>query len=77
MKVYQLAAYGNLTVRRDPHKMYSQNLYRTEKQARAAMPEFAKLVTTPKDKNDMMVIDVKTLRIFINPLELVNNKKIG
>lgn len=75
MKVYQLAAYGNLVVRRDRYRMYSHKVYRTEAQARAAILEFYKQVTKPKPENHIMAMDKVGLRIVINPLELISNKK--
>lgn len=75
MKVYQLVAYGELGVLNGRHTIYSKKLYRSDGQAQAAILEFSKLVTTPKDEHDLMVLDKKGLRILINSLELVNNKK--
>ena len=75
MKIYQLVAYGNMDINNSRHTMHSKKIYRTEEQAEAAMPEFSKLVTTPKDKDDLTVMDKTRLRIHVIPLELVGNKK--
>ena len=75
MKVYQLAAHGKMITFENTYGMHSHKVYRTEEQARAAIPGFAKLVTTPKNEQDLMVLEKKGLRISIVPLELMNKKK--
>lgn len=75
IKVYQLVAYGYLSVRHEQYKMYSHKIYRTDSAARDAINEFSKLVTTPKNESDIMVMDTEGLRIQIQPLRLMNNKK--
>ena len=75
MKIYQLIACGSLASFENNYKIYSKKVYKSQKQARAAMPEFAKLVTTPKNKHSLTVLSTKNLRVLINPLELVENKK--
>ena len=75
MIIYQLSAYGNLVTFNDRHTMHSQTVYREEERAKAAIPEFRKLVTTAKDEHDLMVLEKKKLRIHINQLELIVNNK--
>ena len=75
MKLYQLVACGSLASFENNYKIYSRKVYKSQKQARAAIPEFAKLVTTPKNKHSLTVLSTKNPRVLINPLELVENKK--
>jgi len=75
MKIYQLTASGHWSLNHARYTAYSKEAYRTEEAARAAMPAFAKELTTPKRNDDHMILEPKGLRIFINPLELVSNKK--
>ena len=75
MKLYQLIACGSLASFENNYKIYSRKVYKSQKQARAAMPEFVKLVTMPRNKHDLTVMEKKNLRVLINPLELVENKK--
>lgn len=75
MRIYQLVAYGKLNLRGEQYKMYSQKVYRTDSAARNAIPEFSKLVTTPKNEHDIMVMETKGLRIQVQTLNLINNKK--
>ena len=75
MKIYQLMAHGRLATFEDNYTIYSRDVYRSQKQVRAAMPAFTKLVTTPRNKYDLKVLEIKNLRVLINPLTLVNNNK--
>jgi len=75
MKIYQLTASGHWSLNHARYTAYSKEAYRTEKTARAAMPAFAKELTTPKRNDDRMVLEPKGLRIFIHVLNLKNNKK--
>jgi len=75
VKVYQLMACGYFAINHGRHTVYSDKVYHSQKQARAAMPEFYKLMTATKKVGDTMVMDKTNLRILIHPLELVNNKK--
>lgn len=77
MKIYQLAAHGHWTLNHAQYTAYSTDCYRTEEEARAAMPAFAEYLTTPKREDDRMILDKKGLRIFIHILNLKNNKKGG
>lgn len=77
MKTYQLVASGYFTINHARYMAYSHEVYRTEEAARAAIPAYFKLLTIPKKKDDTTVMAKEGLRIFINPLELVNNKKGG
>ncbi len=75
MIIYQLSAYGNLVTFNDRHTMHSRKVYKNEERAKANIPDFRKLVTTPKDEQDLMVMSKKNLRIRINQLELIVNNK--
>jgi len=77
MKVYQLMACGYFAINHARYTVYSDKVYHSQKQARAAMPEFYKFVTTSKKIGDTMVMNKTDLRILIHPLTLVNNKKGG
>lgn len=75
MKVYQLMACGYFALNHGRYTVYSDKVYHSQKQARAAMPKFYKLMTTEKKVGDTMVMDKTNLRILIHPLTLVSNKK--
>ena len=75
MKVYQLMACGYFAINHARYTVYSEKVYHSQKQARAAMPAFFKFMTTAKKVGDTMVMNKKDMRILIHPLELVNNKK--
>ena len=75
MKIYQLAGSGYWSMNHARYTAYSTDVYRTEAAARAAIPEFFKYLTTPKRKDDGMILDKERLRIFIHILDLKNNKK--
>ena len=75
MKVYQLMACGYFEINHARYTVYSERVYRSQKQARAAIPEFFKFMTTAKKVGDTMVMNKKGMRILLHPLELVNNKK--
>lgn len=75
MKIYQLAASGHWSLNHARYTAYSTVVYRSEKEARAAMPAYFELLTTPKEKDDGMIMDRERLRIFIHILDLKNNKK--
>ena len=77
MKVYQLMACGYFAINHGRYTVYSDKVYHSQKQARAAMPAFYKNMTTAKKVGDTMVMNKSDLRILIHPLELVNNKKGG
>lgn len=74
MKIYQLMACGYFAINHARHTVYSDKVYRSQKQARAAMPAFRKFMTTAKKVGDTMVMSEQGLRILIHPLELINNK---
>ncbi len=75
MKIYQLAASGHWLINHARYTAYSTDCYRTEETARAQIPTFFKYMTTPKRKDDNMVMQPKGLRIFIHILDLKNNEK--
>lgn len=75
MKVYQLMACGYFAINHARYTVYSEKVYHSQEQARAAMLAFYKLMTTPKKVGDTMVMNKSDLRILIHPLTLVNNKK--
>jgi len=75
MKIYQLTASGHWSLNHARYTAYSKEAYWTEEAARAAMPAFAKELTKPKREDDNMTLEPKGLRIFINILNLKNNKK--
>jgi len=77
MKVYQLMACGYFAINHGRYTVYDKKVYRTQKQARAAIPVFYKQMTTPKKVGDTMVMNKSDLRILIHPLTVVNNKKGG
>ncbi len=77
MKIYQLMACGYFAINHARYTVYSGKCYRSQKQARAAMPDFYKEMTTGKKVGDTMVLDKEHLRILIHPLELVGNNKGG
>ena len=77
MKIYQLMAHGNLTAFENSYKVHSKEVYKTEEQARKAMPKFSNMVTTPRTEYDLMTLDKKGLEITILCLNLVNNGKGG
>ena len=74
MKIYQLMACGYFAINHARHTVYSEECYRTQKQARAAMPAYYKYMTKAKKKGDTMVMSKEGLRILLHPLVLVNNK---
>ena len=74
MKVYQLMACGYFAINHVRYTVYSEEVYRTQQQARAAMPAYFKFMTTAKKVGDTMVMAKQSLRILIHPLMLVNNK---
>lgn len=74
MKIYQLMACGYFAINHARYTVYSEKAYRSQKQARAAIPEFYKFMTTAKKVGDTMVMSKKGLRILLHPLELINNK---
>ena len=74
MKVYQLMACGYFALNHARYTTYSAEVYRSQAQARAAMPAFHKQMTTAKKVGDTMVMSKEGLRILIHPLTLVDNK---
>lgn len=74
MTIYQLGATGHFKINHARYTAYSNEVYSTMETARAAIRNFCKLLTTPKYENDTMVMEKKSLHIFIRPLELVNNE---
>jgi len=75
IKVYQLIACGYFAINHARYTAHSAECYRSKKAARAAMPDFYKLMTTETEKNKTMVMAKDGLRILINPLKLISNKK--
>ena len=75
MKIYQLMACGYFEINHARYTVHSAQCYRSQKQARAAIPAFYKQMTTAKKVGDTMVMNKTDLRILIHPLELINNKK--
>lgn len=75
MKVYQLMACGYFVINHAHYTVYSEEVYRSQKQARAAIPAFYKFMTTAKKVGDTMVMAKEGLRILLHPLVLVNNKQ--
>ena len=74
MKIYQLMACGYFSINHARYTVYSKEVYRSQAQARAAMPAFHKQMTTAKKVGDTMVMNKQDLRILIHPLKLVNDK---
>ncbi len=74
MRVYQLMACGYFSINHARYTVYDEEAYRSQAQARAAMPAFYKQMTTAKRVGDTMVMAKQGLRILIHPLKLVNNK---
>lgn len=74
MRIYQLAASGYYSINHARYTAYSNDVWYTEEEARGEMRAFFKYLTTPKIKDDTMVMEKEGLRITINPLEL-NPKK--
>jgi len=71
-------ACGYFEINHARYTAYSNECYYSEKAARAAMPDFYKLMTTKTDQRTTMVMSKDDLRILINPLKLIsdkNNKK--
>jgi hypothetical protein len=77
MKIYQLMACGYFAINHARYTVYSKQVYRSQKQARVAMPDFYKDMTMAKKVGDTMVMNKADLRILIHPLELVGNNKGG
>ena len=75
MRIYQLAASGYYSINHARYTAYSNDVWHSEEEARAHMRSFFKYMTTPKIKDDTMVMDKEGLRITINPLELKPKKK--
>lgn len=75
MKIYQLMACGYFEINHARYTVYSDKCYRSQKQARAAIPAFFKFMTTAKKVGDTMVMNKSGIRILIHPLELINNEK--
>ena len=73
MKIYQLMACGYFEINHARYTVYSEKCYRSQKQAREAIPVFYKFVTTSKKIGDTMVMNKTDLRVLIHPLELINN----
>lgn len=74
MRVYQLMACGYFVINHARYTVYAKEVYRSQAQARAAMPVFYKQMTTAKKVGDTMIMAKEGLRILIHPLKLVNNK---
>lgn len=74
MKVYQLMACGYFAINHARYTIHSKEVYRSQKQARVAMPDFESHVTTAQKVGDTMAMAKQGLRILIHPLKLVNNK---
>ena len=77
MKVYQLMACGYFALNHARYTAYSAEVYRSQKQAREAIPAFQEHMTTAKKVGDTMFMAKEGLRILIHPLKLVNNKNKG
>ncbi len=75
MKIYQLAASGFYSINHARYTAYSTDVWHTEGEARGAIRSFFKYMTTPKIKDDTMVMDKDGLRINIHILELKPKKK--
>ncbi len=73
MKIYQLMACGYFEINHARYTVYSEKCYGSQKQAREAIPDFYKFVTTSKKIGDTMVMNKTDLRVLIHPLELINN----
>lgn len=71
MKVYQLVAVGHLKVTGERHIVYSKKIYKSKTMAEKSISSFKKLITTPKDKYDLMVMDNNPLRVFVEALEVL------
>ncbi len=74
MKIYQLMACGYFAINHARYTTYSAEVYRSQKQARAALPAFYKYMTTAKRVGDTMIMNKKDIRILIHPLTLVDDK---
>lgn len=72
MKLYQLVARGRRFRLESSGKIYSRQVFRTGLEAVAYKEEFKRIVTTPKNDYDLMVLDSDDshLEIFIVELEL-------
>ncbi len=73
MKIYQLVACGYFEINHARYTIHSDKCYRSQKQAREAIPDFYKFVTTSKKIGDTMVMSKLNLRVLLHPLELINN----
>ncbi len=77
MRIYQLMACGYFALNHARYTAYSAEVYRSQKQAREAMPAFYKQMTTAKKVGDTMFMAKEGIRILIHPLKLINNKNKG
>jgi len=71
MKVYQLVAVGHLKLTGESHAVRLKKVYKIKSVADEAIPGFKKLVTTPKNEHDLMVMTDNPLRVFVETLEVV------
>lgn len=71
MTVYQLVAVGHLKTTGVQIMIYGDKVYRTNKAAEVAIPDYKKKVTAPKPNNELMEIGTNPLRVFIKPLEVI------
>jgi len=71
MKIYQLVAVGHLKVNGARHMVYSKVVYKTREEAEKFIPDCKKLVTTPLNEGDLMVMTDNPLRVFVEVLEVV------
>ena len=74
MKIYQLTASGHYSINHARYTAYSTDVWHTEEEARSHIRSFFKYMTTPKIKDDTMVMDKEGLRINIHILELKPKK---
>jgi hypothetical protein len=70
MKIYQLSAKGTLALTGDISQCSSKRVFLFRRNAEAFIPEFRKIMTTPRDKLDFgVVLDDDFLEITIHELE--------
>lgn len=72
MIIYQLVAWGQLSLTGEYKGVHSKEAYHTEEEALSHENEFKVEVSIPKDKADNGYLERKSVRVFIDKLELAD-----
>lgn len=71
MTVYQLVAVGYLKISDKQMMLYSNYAHKTEEAAEAAIPKYKREVLAPNEHDELMELKEDPLRVFVNPLKVV------